>query len=105
MPVAKCPFDGCDYVTDDLEATIVVELIKAHTTAHTVGNVVTTKTPAEPKTSTDQVTLPTPTANVHSKHVILMSFLIPRCYLEFKNIYGLQTISGFYRDSKTALWK
>ncbi|XP_060561833.1 protein mono-ADP-ribosyltransferase PARP12-like [Ruditapes philippinarum] len=65
MPVAKCPFDGCDYVTDDLEATIVVELIKAHTTAHTVGNVVTTKTPAEPKTSTDQVTLPTPTANVH----------------------------------------
>ncbi|XP_060605777.1 protein mono-ADP-ribosyltransferase PARP12-like isoform X4 [Ruditapes philippinarum] len=65
MPAVKCPFDGCDYVTDDLEATIVVALIKAHTTAHTVGKVVTTKTPAEPKTSTDPVTPPTPTDNVH----------------------------------------
>jgi hypothetical protein len=84
MPAVKCPFDGCDYVTDDLEATIVVALIKAHTTAHTVGKVVTAKTPAEPKTSTDPVTPPTPTDNVHSKHGFLMSILILRCYLKLE---------------------
>ena len=34
MPVIKCPIDGCDYSTPDLEAVIGAALLNAHTTTH-----------------------------------------------------------------------
>ena len=34
MPVIKCPVDGCDYSTPDLEAVIGAALLNAHTTTH-----------------------------------------------------------------------
>ena len=34
MPVIKCPVDGCDYSTLDLEAVIGAALLNAHTTTH-----------------------------------------------------------------------
>ena len=35
MPAVECPIPGCGYVTAELDAAIVVELLKAHTTTHT----------------------------------------------------------------------
>ena len=37
MPVVKCPVPGCDYVTDDLDSSIVAALINAHSTTHQSG--------------------------------------------------------------------
>ena len=34
MPAVSCPFPNCDYITDDLEATIVAALITAHSMSH-----------------------------------------------------------------------
>ena len=35
MPAVECPIPGCGYVTAELDAAIVVELLKAHNTTHT----------------------------------------------------------------------
>ncbi|XP_053379623.1 uncharacterized protein LOC123527833 [Mercenaria mercenaria] len=37
MPAVRCPVPGCDYITDDLDSTIVVALINAHSASHTGG--------------------------------------------------------------------
>ena len=34
MPAVQCPVEGCDYVTDDLDAVIVAALITAHSAEH-----------------------------------------------------------------------
>ena len=34
MPAIKCPIPGCDYSTDDVDATIVVQLLQLHQVAH-----------------------------------------------------------------------
>ena len=34
MPAVSCPYPNCEYVTDDLDATIVAALINAHSLAH-----------------------------------------------------------------------
>ncbi|OWF53349.1 hypothetical protein KP79_PYT25481 [Mizuhopecten yessoensis] len=34
MPAVACPITDCDYVTDDLDATIVAALITAHSAVH-----------------------------------------------------------------------
>ena len=34
MPVVSCPIDGCDYKTEDVEAGVVIELLKLHSAAH-----------------------------------------------------------------------
>ena len=34
MPEVPCPIPGCEYKTPDVDATAVVELIKAHSAIH-----------------------------------------------------------------------
>ena len=34
MPVIRCPIEGCDYSTPNLEAVIGAALLNAHTTTH-----------------------------------------------------------------------
>ena len=34
MPAIKCSIPGCDYSTDDVDATIVVQLLQLHQVAH-----------------------------------------------------------------------
>ena len=34
MPAIKCPIHGCDYSTDDVNATIVVQLLQLHHVIH-----------------------------------------------------------------------
>ena len=58
MPSVKCPFQGCDYVTDDVEATIVVALLEAHTTAHKVGQGTTKNTTSEAKAKAERTVNP-----------------------------------------------
>ena len=38
MPIVACPIPGCDYVTEDLDATIVAALITAHSAVHSTSN-------------------------------------------------------------------
>ena len=38
MPVVKCSFPGCAYVTDDQDVAIVIELLKIHSTCHTTAS-------------------------------------------------------------------
>ena len=38
MPAVECPVDTCDYVTPDLDATIVAALITAHANATHTGS-------------------------------------------------------------------
>ena len=41
MPVVKCPIDGCDYETQDVDPVITAALITAHATSH--------QTPSQPR--------------------------------------------------------
>ena len=34
MPAIKCPIDGCEYTTDDVEATIAAALLNSHASKH-----------------------------------------------------------------------
>ena len=34
MPAVNCPVTGCDYTTDDVDNTVVVELLKLHALSH-----------------------------------------------------------------------
>ena len=34
MPATKCPIDGCEYTTDDVEATIAAALLNCHASKH-----------------------------------------------------------------------
>ena len=37
MPVVPCPVSGCEYKTPDVETSVVMELIKAHSVMHTAA--------------------------------------------------------------------
>ena len=34
MPVVKCPVQGCDYATEDVESTVLVTLLQLHQVNH-----------------------------------------------------------------------
>ena len=34
MPVVTCPFQGCNYTTDDVDATVIVALLDIHKLSH-----------------------------------------------------------------------
>ena len=39
MPAVPCPFPGCEYKTEDLDAAIVAALITAHSMTHAPGHI------------------------------------------------------------------
>ena len=44
MPAVACPVEGCDFITDDLDAAIVAALITAHSSAvHIPGHATAAK--------------------------------------------------------------
>ena len=55
MPEVQCPVPGCDYKTPDVDVSIVVELIKAHSVAHPAA-------PAAAAAKVDRVRRPTITS-------------------------------------------
>ena len=44
MPAIKCPIDGCEYTTDDVEATIAAALLNCHPSKHALSRNQTWKT-------------------------------------------------------------
>ena len=43
MPAVACPFTGCEFITDDLDAAIVAALITAHSMTHAPGPITAAK--------------------------------------------------------------
>ena len=43
MPAVRCPIEGCDYTTEDLDAAIVAALLTTHSSVHTHAPVTTAK--------------------------------------------------------------
>ena len=58
MPIISCPVAGCTYKTDDVDAAIIVELLKLHSASHVQQTPATTA----PNSSLEKIKRPTVSA-------------------------------------------
>ena len=63
MPTIACPIAGCDYKTDDVEAAIVVELLRIHSQSHNSQPKATTWNTATSQPRLEKVKRPTISAS------------------------------------------